>query len=1059
MLDLMFTQIRGWLWTTLFLIGLNSMASTAIAQQRPSQLQTARGIVVNEEDQPLSGARIVQVGTNNTTSTNEKGEFTLRLTRGNSIEVSYLGKKTQIVRLTVNAQLRIRLEPAITEMDEVLVIGYGVQQKRDLTGAIGSIKTSDFSDQPITDVNQAMQGQLAGVNVMNTSGTPGGGLDIQIRGLSSLSSSTNPLYVVDGNAIQVGMDSETNPLSFINPSDIESIEILKDASAAAIYGSRASNGVVLITTKTGKSGRAKITYDLKAGQQEVFNRIDVLSGREFAELSIEARNNTWVQQGNSAWDSDVMRPDNLTVGHFQSFLNSGKTGTDWQDAIFRQAWFQDHQLSVSGGNDNVKYLVSGSFLDQQGVIKRSGFSRYGLRANVDATVSKRLKVGVKLNPTFTNQDFLPAAGRYHDANAGIIQGALLMNPLLDIFDTSSYTGYTIGINQGYGMANVENPVAKVDMLKDWRRSFVLLGNVYVDYKLSRAFTLRATGANTTRSFRSDRIIPSTLGAYAVRPPRDNAIVSQQSIVYNWQTTAELSYNQNFGKHRLSGVAVYEMQMNQLNSILAKASATYTDEIITVDNNLPNIQREGESAISEWALSSGIGRMNYNYDDRYLVSGSIRADGSSRFAKRWGLFPSAAVAWRLSNESFLKDVRWLTDFKLRSSYGLTGNNSIGDYQYMALLGGSSYVLGSGGETIAPGVRLGSPGNSALTWEKTSQVDFGVDLSLWKNRVSLTVDYYNKQTQDLLLSLQTPGAMGFTSILTNIGKLENKGWEFTVDSRNTVGKFKWNSSFNITFNHQKVLALGPEGDPLWGNSVFFENTHYTEIGKAIGQFYGLNVIGIYQNQQQVDELPGIKTGAAVSKPGEFIFEDVNKDGVITLDDRTLIGNTQPDYIFGLRNNFSYKNFSLNVFIRGSYGADMMNMNFGDTQYLMNTNFHRSALNRWQSETEPGDGKTPRVIRLNRAVLGASTLNSSYIEDASFLNIQNVTFRYNIPKRFLTKLKVEQLSAQFSVQNLYMFTNYTGYNPEGGINTGASLSPGVDWGRYPLSRTYTLGINCSF
>lgn len=1057
MLTIQCSHIRTWVLIML-LLGLNTFEVSA-QQKKTNQPKIAKGVVLDEKEEPLPGVRIVEVGLNNGTTTNEKGEFILNLKQGSSIEISFVGMQTQVIQVTVDAMLRISMKPTITEMQEIVVVGYGVQQKRDLTGAIGSIKSSDFSDQPITDVNQAIQGQLAGVNVINTSGTPGGGLDIQIRGLSSLSSSTNPLYVVDGNAIQIGSNSETNPLSFINPSDIESIEILKDASAAAIYGSRASNGVVLITTKTGKSGMAKIVYDLKAGQQEVFNRIDVLTGREFAALSIESRNNTWVQQGNSEWDSDVMRPDNLTVGQFQDFLNSGKKGTDWQDAIFRHAWFQDHQLSVSGGNDNVKYLVSGNFLDQQGIIKRSGFSRYGLRANIDATVSKRLKVGVRLNPTYTNQDFLPAAGRYHDANAGIIQGALLMNPLLDIYDSNSYTGYTIGINQGYGMANVENPVAKIDMLKDWRRNFVLLGNAYVDYRLSRAFTLRATGANTTRSFRSDRIIPSTLGAYAVRPPRDNSIVSEQNIVYNWQTTAELSYNQSFGKHKLSGVAVYEQQMNQLNSILARSSATYTDDIITVDNNLPNVQRQGESSVSEWALSSWIGRMNYNYDNRYLVSGSFRADGSSRFAKRWGVFPSAAVAWRLSNERFLKDINWLTDLKLRSSYGLTGNNSIGDYQYMALLAGSSYVLGSGGESIAPGIRLGTPGNTGLTWEQTSQIDFGADLSVLKNRISLTVDYYNKQTKDLLLNLQTPGAMGFTSILTNIGKVENKGWEFTVDSRNLVGKFKWNSSFNITFNSQKVLALGPEGDPLWGNSVFFENTHYTEIGKAIGQFYGLKVIGIYQNQQQVDELPGIKTGAAISKPGEFIFEDVNKDGAITLDDRTLIGNVQPDYVFGFRNNFTYKNFSLNVFIRGSYGADMMNMNFGDTQYLMNTNFHSSALNRWQSESESGDGKTPRVVRLNRAVLGASTLNSSYIEDASFLNIQNVTFRYNIPKKFLTKLKIEQLSAQLSVQNLYMFTNYTGYNPEGGINMGASLSPGVDWGRYPLSRTYTLGINCSF
>lgn len=1053
----MFTQIRGWL-CAIMLVGLYNL-SNVVAQQRPNQPRTAKGVVVDENDVPLSGARVLLIGTSNSTATNEKGEFTIRLNRGNNLEISYMGMKTQVIQVTTNAPLHIRMEQEVTEMDEVVVIGYGEVQKRDLTGAIGSVKASDFEDQPIADVNQALQGQLAGVNVMNTSGTPGGGLDIQIRGISSLSSSTNPLYVVDGNAIQVGMNSESNPLSFINPSDIESIDILKDASAAAIYGSRASNGVVLITTKSGKSGKARLTYNLKAGSQHVFNRMDVLSGREFAELAMEARNNTWVDRGNSEFDADNLRPANLSIQAFRDFLDSGKEGTDWQDAIFREAWFQDHQLSVSGGNNTMKYLFSGNFLDQQGVVKRSGFKRYSARANVEATVNPRLRLGIRLSPTYTDQDFLRATGRYHDANGGIIQGALLMNPMLDIYDPESYTGYTMGINQPYGMANVENPVAKVDMLKDWRRNFALLGNAYADYKLSKLFTLRGTAATTIRSMRSDRIVPSTIGSYARRPPRENAIVSEQNIIYNFQTNVQLSYNQRFGKHRLSGVAVQELQMNQQNNMYARASDTWTDELITVDNNLNAYQREGYSAITEWALSSWIARMNYNYDDRYLLSASIRADGSSRFKQRWGTFPSAALAWRISNERFMQHIDWLSDLKLRTSFGVTGNNSIGNYTYISLLSGSSYVLGSGGETIIPGVRLGTPGSDELSWEQTRQVDVGTDMALFNNRISLTVDYYNKQTRDLLLNLQVPGAMGFTNVMTNIGKIENKGWEFNIDSRNLTGKFKWSSGLNFSLNRQKVLALGPEGDPLWGNSVFFENTHYTEIGKPMGQFYGLKVIGIYQNQQQVDELPSVHQGAIVSRPGEFIFEDVNKDGEITVDDRTVIGNVQPDFVFGLKNSFSYQKFTLNVLIRGSYGGDVMNMNYGDTHYLMNTNFDRSALNRWQSESEPGNGKTPRVARLDRATLGASTVNSSFIQDASFLNIQNVTLRYDFSPRLLQKMKVEKLGAQVSVQNLYMLTNYTGYNPEGGINMGSTLAPGVDWGRYPLSRTFTLGINCSF
>lgn len=1037
------------------LILLLGLTTNLWSQKLPSSKPgVARGVILDQGNNPITGAHISEEGTTNITTSNARGEFELRLKSSSQIQVSHVGKKTQMIRISTEARLMIVLEDAATNMDEVVVVGYGTQEKKDLTGAIGSVKASDFKNQPIVNVNEALAGQLAGVNVMNTSGTPGGGIDIQIRGISTIGAGSNPLYVVDGNAIQVEMNAESNPLGFLNPNDIESVEILKDAAAAAIYGSRASNGVVLITTKSGKTGKAKVQYNVKLGSQEVFNKIDALTGREFATLAIEARNNTMVDQGNSPLDGDAFRSDNLTIGKFQEFLNSGKTGTDWQDAIFRKAIFQDHQLSVSGGTENVKYLISGNFLDQQGIVKNSGFKRYSLRGNVDAKVSKRLDIGLKLSPTYTNQDFLPAAGRYHDANAGIIQGALLMNPMLDIYSSESYTGYTMGINQGYGMANVENPVAKINLLKDWRRNFGLVSNAYANYKFNRALSLKITGASTILSQRSDRIIPSTLGAYALRPPRDNAIVSLQNIGFNWQANAQLSYNQRFGKHQLSAVAVHERQMQQDNVTYAKASATWTDDLIIVDGSLPNVLREGSSSISEWALSSWIARANYNFDNRYLLSGSIRADGSSRFADRWGVFPSVAAAWRLSNEKFLKRIAWLSDLKLRSSFGLTGNNSIGNYDYMSFMGGASYVLGSGGESVVPGVRWSSYGNKDLTWEHTRQVDAGVDIAFFKNRIGLTIDYYNKQTRNLLLELQTPANLGFTSIMTNIGKVENKGWEFTANGKILTGDLQWNSNFNIAFNRQKVLALGPEGDPIWGNSVFYTNTHITQIGQPMGLFYGLKVIGIYQNQQQVDELPGIKTGA-ISRPGEFIYENVNAaDNIITVDDRTVIGNPNPDFTFGFRNNFSYKRFSLGIMIRGSYGAEILNFNYGDIHYLMNTNFHRSALNRWQSEEQPGDGKTPRVSRLNRATLGL--INSSFVEDASFLNIQNMSLGFDVPQKILRKVKAEALSIQFSVQNLFMFTRYTGYNPEGGINVGASLAPGVDWGRYPLSRTYTLGIN---
>lgn len=1030
----------------------------SIAQQK-----IAKGVVLDEDDFPLVGAKVIEIGNNNTTTTNEKGQFSLRLLKSSEIQISFVGKKVSFLKITNNLPVKVVMQSEMRDIKEVVVVGYGTVEKRDVTGAISSINSKSFENQPIVDINQAIQGQAAGVNVLNTSGTPGGGLDIQIRGISTIGSSNTPLYVIDGNIVQVGMDADSNPLSFINPSDVESIEILKDASAAAIYGSRGSNGVVLITTKTGVKGKAKINYNAKAGFQEVFNQIEMLSARDFATLAIESRNNDWVDRGNGAnspLDGDFLRPQNTKVDYFKDFLNSGSEGTDWQDAVFRKGSFQEHQLTVSGGSDNIRYLVSGSFLDNQGTMRNTGFKRYSARANIDADVSKKLKVSFKISPNYTNQDFLPSTGRFHSGFGGIVQSAILMNPMLDIYDPSRYTGYSTGILSPNGMQSMENPVAKINLIRDWRRNFNLISNGAVTYEINKFFDFSVTGGAIVRSNRRDYIDPSTIGAFGITAPRDNTIGSSQNNFYNWQTSAQLSYKQNFGKHRINAVAVHERQVDQGNLISANARSTWTDELIIVDSNLESVLRQGSSSITEWALSSWIGRVNYSFSNKYSVTGSIRADGSSKFADRWGIFPSGAVAWRISNEDFLKSARWLTDLKFRTSYGITGNNSIGNYTYMSFMGGSSYVVGSGGENIASGIRLNSYGNPDLSWEQTAQVDIGADLSILKRRISFVVDYYDKRTKNLLLNLQVPSNMGFRNILTNIGEVQNKGWEFTLDTRNLVKTFQWNSSFNISFNKQKVLELGPEGDPLWGDAVYLSNSHITQIGQPMGLFYGLKVLGIYKNQAEVDALPGISSGAAKSRPGEFYYQNVDdSDNEITLNDRTVIGNPQPDFVFGFSNTFNYKQFSLNVILRGAYGADILNLNFGSTPFSLNTNSYVGIKNRWQSEEEPGDGKIPRLALATRAQLGSTTLNSSYVEDGSFINIQNVTFGYELSKKFTDRLKANKLNILLSVNNLFMFTKYNGWNPEGGIYTDTTLSPGLDWGRYPLSRVYTLGLNLTF
>lgn len=1025
-----------------------------------SRGNTISGVVVDDTKKPLVGATVVIEGKKAHAITDAKGRYQITASQGDILQFNFLGMLPQKIVVGEKKVINVQMVTDAVGVNEVVVVGYGVQNRRDVTTAISSVTPDNLQDMPLFDINQAMSGQAAGVNVISASGSPGGGADIQIRGLSTLSADTSPLYVVDGVVLQMDTDLESGPFSFINPADVASIEILKDAAAAAIYGSRASNGVVLITTKSGTTGQARVRVSVKAGVQEVFNKVDVLSAREFATLAIEARNNLWVDSGHSISDPDAVRNSNTKIGYFQDFLDSGKKGTDWQDAIYQLAPYQEYQVNVSGGSENIKYMLSGGIMNQDGIVRNSNFKRYSFRSNIDFNLGKGFTLGVKLSPIYTTQDYIRTHGRFNEAAAGVVQAALLMNPLMDIYDPNTESGYTTGISQGNSMTSIENPVAKINLLKDKREAFRFLGDISLNYNILKGLDLRLSGSANINSYQGNNITPSTLGSYNQLPPRENAIQNLARRTMSFQSAAQISYNHKFSYgHNLTVVGVFETQFQKEHSVTARANDTWTDDLIIVDGSLAEDYRLGESGLTEWGLVSGIGRLNYDYQSKYYLMASIRADGSSRFAKKWGIFPAASVAWRVSQEPFMRNVRWISDLKLRASYGVTGNNAIGNYQHISLMTGQSYTFGASGETRINGIRISTPGNDNLTWEQTNQVDAGIDLTLFRRRLNLTVDYYHKKTKDLLLSLQVPLITGFSTRMSNIGKVRNEGWEFTVQSQNLNGRFKWDSNLNISLNKQTVLALGPSKDPLYGDAVYFTNTNITQIGQPVGLFYGLKVIGIYQNQQQVDNMPGIKTGNARSRPGEFIFEDVNKDGRITIDDRTVIGDPHPDFTFGFTNNFSYRDFTLKVFLRGSVGGDVMNMAYASTPYRMIANGPSSLMNRWQSEEKPGDGKTARVVLTNRGVLDTSQLNSSYIEDGSFLNIQNISLSYRVPYSVTKKLRLQNLVFTFAVNNAYMWTKYTGYNPEARINIGSTLAPGVDWGTYPLARTYMLTIATNF
>ncbi|MBO5188843.1 MAG: TonB-dependent receptor [Alistipes sp.] len=1029
----------------------------AVAQPRG---KTISGTVVDDAQNPLVGVTVVVEGKKANAITNVHGRYEITASRGDVLVFNYLGMHPQKIAVTNQTVVDVQMVTNMVGVDEIVVVGYGMQNRRDITTAISSVSPDKLQDMPLFDINQAMSGQAAGVNVISASGAPGGGTDIQIRGLSTLSADTSPLYVVDGVVLQLGSSLEEGPFSFINPADVASIEILKDAAAAAIYGSRASNGVVLITTKNGEKGQARVRVAIKTGVQEVFNKVDLLSAQEFATLAIEARNNLWVDTGHSITDPDALRNNNTKIGYFQDFLDSGKKGTDWQDAIYQLAPYQEYQVNVNGGSETVKYMVSGGIMDQEGIVKNSDFQRYSFRTNVDFKLGRRFDLSVKMSPIYTRQNYLRTHGRYHDAAGGIVQAALLMNPLMDIYDPTTLSGYSTGIAQSNAMTSMENPVAKINLLKDQREAFRFLGDVALNYNILPGLNFKLSGSANVNSYHANNITPSTVGAYNELPPKQNAIQSTARRTINLQSSAQLSYRKQFsGGHDLNVVGVFETQFEKMHEVIARASDTWTDDMIIVDSSLAEDYRLGQSNLVEWGLMSGVGRINYNFRSKYYLMASLRADGSSRFAKKWGIFPAASAAWRISQEPFMRNIRWISDLKLRASYGVTGNNAIGNYQHLRLLTGQSYTLGAAGEMAVNGVRLSTVGNDDLTWEQTNQIDAGIDLSLFRRRLNITVDYYNKKTKDLLLSLQIPYTSGFTSRMSNMGKVRNEGWEFTLQSQNLNGRFKWDSNFNISFNKQTVLALGPTKDPLYGDASYFANTNITQVGQPVGLFYGMKAIGVYKNQEEVDMYPGIKTGNAISRPGELIYEDVNKDGRITIDDRTIIGDPHPDFTFGFTNNFSYRNFTLKVFLRGSVGAEVMNMAWGSTPYRMIANGPTTWLNRWQSPENPGDGKTPRVKLTNRGIIDFEQLDSTFIEDGSFLNIQNVSLSYRVPAKITKKLRLQNLVFTLAVNNAYMWTKYTGYNPEGRMNIGSTLAPGVDWGTYPLSRTYMFTLATNF
>ena len=1023
-----------------------------------------RGRIVNENGEPMQGVSVMVKGINKGTTSDITGAFQITVEESETVELefSFIGYENKTIRVGNQRDFIITLTKLNAELSDVVVVGYGTQKITNVTGSISSVSAKQLKDRPVSSFSEAIAGQVAGVQVQQTSSAPGGGIVLKIRGISSVSASNTPLYVIDGLPIDntssesfaqgrgAGDQSPMNPLTSINPEDIESIDILKDASATAIYGSRGSNGVILITTKKGTRGKSKVGLTVSGGWQDVEKKVPIMSLEQFVQRQIDAKNISWVRVGGQASD-----PNSARTSEFYKIPDEYKDLSkiqyhDWQNDLYRTAPIQNYQLSVSGGNENVQHYISANYMDQEGVSIGSGFKKYSLRGNIDAKVTDRIQVGLRIAPTFSITKQNQASGIY-----GTSTRALSTLPVYPLYFSDGRYANSFTFHYDDGSSTTDgylNPVAQSYGINDLVEQFSTIGTLFASVKVLKDLTFRSSFNADVNSFLNNRYY----GPYVFNASTGDARAFNSRNI-TWVNENTLTYENTLGdKNHITVLAGFTSQKSALKTSFVSARG-YTDDRIQTIN--AGIISGGSSIESRSSLLSMLARLNYNYDDRYLLTATVRRDGSSRFgsANRWGVFPSASVGWRISEEKFMSKLPFVSELKIRGSYGLTGNNQIGDYTAYGLIEPDwNYVLGAGNGDVVAGSIQSTIANPSLGWEKGKQIDAGFELGLFQNLLFFTVDYYDKLTSDLLLFVPVPQSTGFTDALRNIGSVRNKGVELSLQTRNIKSKdFLWTSNLNISFNKNKVETLGLTGAPIIAAQRAVENdlTHITKLCSPLGSYYGYIFDGVFANQQELDKYPSLP-GTLV---GDARFRDINNDGSITIEDQTVIGDNYPDFTYGISNTISFKGFDLNVLLQGVQGVEVLNL-AKRTPYR---DIGASFSSYWKSPAEPGDGRNfqPGESSNNRLI------SSWYVEDASYFRIKNVTLGYRLPSKLFGRTDVVQDARLYmNIQNLHTFSKYTGYNPdvnttEGNPYISSSLTPGIDYGSYPFIRTITFGLNLVF
>ncbi|MDB5021529.1 MAG: TonB-dependent receptor plug [Pedobacter sp.] len=1045
------------------LIKKSSNGASAVDQIQKQQDKVIKGKVVDKGNAPIPSVSVKVKGTSIATISNANGVYSISVPANATLVFSMIGFASKEISVGDNQTVNVTLLEESSALDEVVVIGYGTQKKSNITTAVSSVSAESIKERPSLNFGEAIAGQMAGVQVQQTGGAPGGeGLSIRVRGVGSITQSNDPLYVVDGYPM------EGNAFRLLNTADIESIQVLKDASSTAIYGSRGANGVVIVTTKKGKVGPPTINVSSFVGFQELGKKIDMMNRDQYVQWFMDGRNQAWLdaqvltsdpnQTPHTINDPNTRRnlysgastqyniPDG-TNGYKYNFRDPASVATlpdnDWQDLLYRRALTQQNELSVSGGSENTQYTFAGSYAKQEGIVLGTNYDRFNFRTNVNSKVSKSISLGMNLMAYSAN-------GREQEnGKYSPVMFALQLPPIFPGKNDDGTYGSMLR-NPEIFPGDVSNPIGIAEQVLNTRKRYGWLGTVFAEWEIIKDLKYRVNVNGGIQDNQQKIFEASYIDFDASKGPRPARAVNQRGTDYDWVIENTLNYAHTFGsKHALSGLVGYTTQKHTYNNMFGEARGFANDAIHTLNAGTMYALTSDES---NYSMISYLGRVNYSYDDRYLITATFRGDGSSRFGmnKKWGTFPSLSLGWRVSQEKFMKDVTAISDLKIRAGYGIVGNNRIGDYSAIGLLSSGFYPTGNALQNTS---NPNTMSNDDLGWEKTRQYNLGFEFGLMKDRIRVEGDFYDSQSIDLLLNVPVPVITGYSSQIQNIGKVQNRGMEFLVTTRNLINTFKWSTNFNISFNKNKVLEVGPDRRPIYGSAPNANNAFITTIGAPIASFYGYRYEGVFQSQEELDRYPHL----GADKVGDGRYADINNDGILNQNDKTILGNNNPDFTAGLTNNFSYKNFSLGVQFTASYGAElfsfykrMVGIYHGDRNGMI------EQVDRWRSVEEPGDGIHFRATRTPSG--WQRDPSSAWIQDASYIRLRNLNFAYDFNKSFTQKLKLKGLRVYVTGSNLFTITKYSGYDPETS-SEGTGLTKGGDYLGYPTARTFILGANFTF